>query len=216
MKKIFSPEQRLTQLKQVLPAKDTVKLMKAEIFAKVDKQQSKTGYTFSLRSLRSVQTIRYAFLALALVFFTIAVFQLLLPEQYEMTKTTIQTHLTANHYEKSRIELQLARYLLKRTNTANNQSLKTNIHYLADATAQTSSALAELKLVGEPGRYTNQQCLAIYHDYYVYLESLEKTLHQKEQATHDQITQHEISSLLSQISTTEKKIDRKLRMYDKK
>jgi len=106
----------------------------------------------------------------------------------------------SNQYEKAKIALA---YLYSQiTNTQNKSLDNKKFQSLSYALTLSNTQMSELKLVGEKGKYTSQQCLELYESYHEDLQKIDATPAQ--------------TLLGPQVKQDEKQSEKKLEMYDKK
>lgn len=121
--------------------------------------------------------------------------------------------MTPDQHEKAQIAFAYAQETLseqeKNSNKVNNNTYETLSQSVEIANAQMS----QLKLKGEKGKYTQHQCLTLYHEYYKYLQQLKRYTSSK--ATNSNSLQTR-NALLSEINTFDEQAEIKLHMYKDK
>lgn len=194
---------KLQLLKTMQPSKKALKGIKEGVYHQIQ-PETKMRTFFSthdrFRSPASLQFYRVAFYAGAFAFLLIMFLfasTIFFPNQIHNAFLYGRLAFASNQYQKAQIALTDTK-----SRFADNKSAQENINELAYSLTVTNTQLTELKLKGEKGKYTAQECHQIYQEYLIYLESKEKVI-----SSHN-------STLKSQINSYEEQAERKLHMYN--
>lgn len=122
------------------------------------------------------------------------------PLTYFFKKSEAITRITlsSNRLTKSSIALS---YAISNSNG--------NAQELSDTIFIVDSQMSSLKLMGEPGKYTTDQCKDLYRTYDAYLNTLEYQIKNSK----NKLTSKDKEKLLNQIDKYEKETDFKLNLY---
>ena len=180
----------LKRLKTVLPPQAVLNEMKHSIYRKVGAEQKKplqSTFMFALPVL--------AFVLLLVIFIS----SLFLTNQLETAILYSKMSFASNQYQKARIAFA---DITNRFHVT--EPLRGNPYEFSHSLAIANTELSNLKLKGEKGKYTEQECRQIYHEYLSYLKKEEKNI---------PVNNSTYSSVRSQISTYEEQAEKKLHMY---
>lgn len=211
---------KIKQLKKIEPSREALSQLRQDIYSRIDSQ--KVSHTFNLPRVFSgflnflKPRPRFLYTAVIIIFLLVTTTALninFLTQQSRLAIVQTQIALVANKYEKSQLALTFSQNQLVNIKQTNQKDLATQVKYLSDATAETNTRLASLNLMGEKGKYTNEQCLAIYKNYQVYLEQLKPTIKEKIAQTSDTTLQKKLQSFSDQIDQYEKQAEVRLKLY---
>lgn len=174
--------QKLKLLKNLRPSEETLLLLKNRVVSDKNKK-------FDLFTFFEKPQIRLAFSALVLILLIFGFSQRdFLTGQVEFLTTRTQIALSANQLEKSKVALSAAKDQLARLNSS--ETTTNQLKLVGQFIDETNSNLNSLDLAGEKGKYTNKECLTVYHDYESFLASASK----ENNVTKDQNLVNKISS----------------------
>lgn len=165
---------KIKKLKKLEPEEQTFAKLEERIFLSIQKE----NFISSNKSPRpwfigpKFEPVALGLLALCLVLlftFNIAIFE------SDLNFISAQTRIAfaSNRYDKAQEALRLSEAQLDTLNKTGNQA---QLAYLSNSTDQTNAFMKDLRLVGEPGKYSSAQCLTLYKEYGEYLENLNSTL----------------------------------------
>ncbi len=182
---------KLTLLKTVRPSQAVITDMKHDIYQKVGIGNKKNTF-----SNVTIALYGFAFVVLLTVFLSVV---LLLPNPIHTVILYSKLSFASNQYQKVRIVF---------ADTTNrfkvNKQLQQQPQEFSRSLALVNREMSELKLKGEKGKYTEQECRRIYHEYLSYLEKEEKSI---------PLTNRSFASVKSQINIYEEESEKKLNMY---
>lgn len=188
--------QNLKKLKVLQPSEETLLLIKNRV-------TSEKNNKFVLFTIFKNPQIRLAFSALVLLLLVFGFSQRdFITGQMELMATRTQIALSANQLEKSKIALTGAQDQFSKLNTSQNTAAQLAV--VSEFLDETNSNLNGLDLAGEKGKYTNKECLAVYHDY-------EKFLEKAANETNVRTDQ----DLVNKINSYNKKAQTRLQEYEK-
>lgn len=194
---------KLQLLKTMQPAKHTLNSIKEGVYYQVqseNKAQTNLGIQDRFSNISTfLKTYGVAYYAGAIAFLLVIFLSasvLLFPNQTHTALLYGKLALAQNQYEKARIALNDTK-----TKFADNKTTQVNTNELVYSLALTNTQLNALRLKGEKGKYTAEECHNIYQEYLSYLENKEKNM------------QSNNSMLKSQINSYEEQAEKKLHMY---
>ena len=177
---------KLTLLQNVQPNKTLFTNMKNNVYQQVSpkrKLQSKLLRFFP------AQYLSFAFVLI----FILGVAYLMQPGSLHTIVLDTKLTFAANQYERAN------------TVFSDTKSIsKGDSGKFAYAIARTNTEMSELKLKGEKGKYTEQQCLMLYRQYLSFLDN---------EATIISTTGQQSSQVKSQINAYREQAEKKLHMY---
>jgi len=194
---------KLQLLKKIHPTKHALLSIKKGVYQQV-KSENRTQSHFRLDGQMSnisylIHSYKVAFFASVIAFLFIVFLSasmILLPNQIHNAILYGRIALAQNQYEKAQVALDDTR-----NRFTNNKSVLTNTNELAFSLNMTNTELNKLKLKGEKGKYTAQQCHQIYKEYLSNLETNEKSIPSNN------------TTLKSKINVYEEQAETKLHMY---
>lgn len=178
-------------LKTLQPTQSVLDDMKEIVFQEVGVAH-KDSFRFNLQSYR---VTAYGIAVAVFLIIFLSIFSII-PNQVHSIMMYGKLTFASNQYEKATLALAdtIGRF--------GNKSIKVNnVQALSQSLALTNTELSDLKLKGEKGKYTAQECHAVYQQYLNYL--------QKEYIA----TPQSFSTLKSQIFVYQEQAEQKLHMY---
>lgn len=165
-------KETLQKLRNIEPSDDTMRAIKLRVDARVKEMKPNhkriTSPYFAFSSKVSL------FLVPAMAFSFLFVFGLYSNGHLGNTRLAIQLAQANNAHEKSQLALSKLKTDAHGVELAllDTQSIRT----LSGSIDRTTDVLNELQLMGEPGKYSLEECLSDYHNYYEELERIEAIL----------------------------------------
>lgn len=195
---------KLQLLKTLQPTKHTLKKIKEDVYYQVQSKNKKQAYFSSQDILSNASSFIksydiniYASAAAFLLIIFLSIYVILFPNQIHNSLLYGELTLAPNQYTKSRIALEDTK-----SRFTDNKIVKKNTNELAYSLTLTNNQLNALKLKGEEGKYTAEECHKIYQEYISYLENTEKVIPSNN------------LNLKSQINSYEEQAERKIHMYN--
>ncbi len=179
---------QLKQLHKIEPKPDTIAQIKSNIYHNLQIPKPST-FQFKANS--------FMVYGLAIAF---AIFVFL----------SIRIATSQNQFEKASIALSYAQGKINTVIVASNKLNENKIKDISQSIALANGELSKLKLMGEKGRYTSEQCEELYRSYHASLEKLDNNI--TTSSTNDADKQS-IAPLKTQISNYEKQAEQKLKLY---
>lgn len=195
---------KIQLLKTLHPTKNTLRKIRESVYYQVQSEH-KTQASLSIQErfstiaalIKSSGVTFYAGMIAFLFIISLSAFVLVFPNQTHTAFLYGRLVFAPNQYEKAHIALEDTK-----SRFANNNTAQSNANELVYSLTFTNTQLDELKLKGENGKYTAQECHQIYQEYLTYLESTEKSISSNN------------STLKSQINAYEEQAEKKLHMYN--
>lgn len=208
---------QLKLLKSVQPDSHTLMSIEGEIYSQleIDKKNSHWDrmkyFSDNVFLIKSNPFTSYGMVAALFVIVFLSISTGFLPNAMNNTLLYAKIATAPNQYEKAKIAFS---YTQTQTETLNNNNNKINPHKLVEISRTITLAnteLSALKLVGEKGKYTSQQCQQLYKEYSQYLERLNRLISKK---SIDNGDEKSIELLKAQIAGYEKQSELKLKIYN--
>ena len=165
--------------------------------------QNEIGFKkqFHLENLFSFSPVT-SFIALAaVVLLFVGTFFIFFQDTVSRFIITTEISFAPDQYQKAKISLDFTKSQF--INSPN------NIASLSQSLALANTEMSGLRLKGETGKYTMQQCLALYTQYHAYLESLKNEVSSKNSSLNKQ----ETTALLLEIKHYDQQTENKLHKY---
>lgn len=125
--------------------------------------------------------------------------------------TFLVMHAYKNQYNDAQTALLRAEHAMK--DIQNNHAINgKTIAYLTDSVDQANKQITALKLKGEKGKYTMQECLQLYRKYYLDLETIESNLQKIPLST---VNEKSLSQLKTKVLRYDAQSKNKLQFYKK-
>lgn len=208
---------QLKLLKSIQPDYHTLLSIERDVYSqlKTDKRYSLwermkcfPDNAFLLFKANPFASTSIAFTFLIIVFLSISIG--FLPNEINKTMLYAKIATAPNQYEKAKIAFS---YTQVQTDALNKNDNKLDTYKLKEVSrtiALANTELSGLKLIGEKGKYTSQQCQQLYKEYSRYLEKLDSLLSKQALNNEDQKS---VMDLRMQIAVYEKQSEQKLRFY---
>ncbi len=189
----------LQLLQSVQPDRHTLLLIQKRVCSQIFPEKH-----FTFRKWLTVTPI-IPLVAVTAVVLVLLVVMGFFPRVYEKAFVTARIALAPNQYEKAKIAFAYAdqQFFSLKKNSFSSSDVKSFFGSLALA----NSEMAGLKLTGEKGKYTKEQCLILYSEYHSSLEAMKK-----EVALMDNSSQKK-TLLLTEIKNYDEQSERKLHKY---
>jgi hypothetical protein len=164
-------KEALQKLRTIEPSEDTLRAIKLRVDERVRELKTRPHHVVSPYVSFFQQSRKVSFfLVPAMAFSFLFVFGLYSAGYLEQTKLAVTIASAPHAHASSRIALasldkQSEPVLLAMADTA-------DMDDLSRAISVSTKTLDGLKLMGEPGKYTLEECLSDYHDFYEKLEDL--------------------------------------------
>jgi len=198
---------KLQLLKSIQPQHNVLNTIKKDVYMQIyissnnNKNILNAYYFYSIFSRLKLQqdlSYRVAILVIFLIF--IFTFSPFLQNKIHTISTYSRIAFTQNQYKKANIALADSQYIYADSKAINYDTSKDILQSLS----LTNKELSLLKLKGEKGKYTAQQCHALYQNYLLYLEKMISNISGNQKST---------LVLKSQILSYEEQAEKKLHMY---
>jgi hypothetical protein len=167
-----------------------------------------------LREFFRVYPVSYGF-TLAFAVFVIVTFTTISPFRNTIKFAWVSTRivLASNIYQKASLAFAYSQNQLGDLPVAPNHDTVSKIKDLADSANVANSYLAGLHLVGEPGKYTNDQCLELYRKYVIFLEKFQANVLNDMKNSKDNTSKSELQNIYNRITLFDKQADLRLKSY---
>lgn len=167
--------EQLRILKHINPSEETMESIKHNVLLRVQGNKEQLPFSNKLHPYYLKPILVYSTLAFALAVILLAP---LTPARYWIDNAYLLLRLdfAPNNFQRASIALVTAQNKLKIVNNSAKKISPSQIHDILHATDVANEQLASLNLIGEPGKYTSNECQQIYRSYYNYLEEVENTV----------------------------------------
>lgn len=190
---------KLKLLKKVEPGSGVILAVEKNVYSKIEPE---TGLPFPQKYNPFVFYGLAAFAFAILLLFATGI----LPNRFDEAALYSRVALARNQYVKANLALSNAKDKINRL-ISNKKIDKNKTSDISRTLAFAQGELSGLKLMGEKGKYTSEECKKLYGEYHLYLEKL-KTYFKETNSNGE-----EISVLESQIDKYEKESGQKLKLY---
>lgn len=195
---------KLRLLKTIQPTHRVLNDMKEGVYQQVG-VKNKIESTFGLREflgnisvlIKEYKVASYSFVFALLLIIFLSVSSAFLPNQVHSIVLYGRLAFASNQYQRASIALADA--------TSRFGANGGSVTELSQSLALANTQLDNLKLKGEKGKYTAQQCHQIYQEYLSYLEREEKNVSTRNNSS--------LANVKFQINTYEELAEKKLHMY---
>lgn len=133
-----------------------------------------------------------------------------LPNGINKTLLYAKIATAPNQYIKASIALSYAQDKINNVRVSSNKLSEDKIKDISQSIAFANVELSGLKLMGEKGKYTSEQCKELYRSYHASLENLDSNITTSFPNEKDK---QSIASLKTQISNYENQAEQKLKIY---
>lgn len=207
---------QLKQLNKIEPRPDTIAEIKGNIFLQLRAEEKMhwgwlKRFSMPFTSQFKANSFMVYGSAIALVIF---VFLLIgagfLPNTANKIFLSVRIATAPNQYEKAKIAFSYTQAQIDALNKSNYKLDKHKLTEISRTIAFANTQLSRLKLMGEKGKYTSQQCKGLYRSYHTSLENLD---HYITTSSPNEEDKQSIAPLKMQISNYEKQVERKLNLY---
>ena len=190
--------EKIQLLRSIKPDEETIRLIHKQSTAQLFGEKR-----YGIRKWSITSAIPYvALLVILLFFFSVSV---LLPNSIHTSIISARIALAPNHYEKAKIAVAHAESEFASFSQQPNDANK--LSDFSQALAIANTQMTNLKLKGEKGKYTMQDCLSLYTTYYTSLESMKQTLISQTNSSNKN------KSLYKQINQYDQQAEKKLHLY---
>lgn len=208
---------KLRSLKLIQPDSETLRATEKNVYFRIKTNQSSSIWE-QVRSLSSSAFNifkanpfgSYSLTVALLVIIVISISSGFLPNKINKTLLYAKIATAPNQYVRARIALSNAQDKINTVNVASNKISENKIKDISQSIALANTELSELKLMGEKGKYTSEQCKELYRNYHNSLENLDHYITTSSLGRGDEQSK---AFLKTQISNYEKEAEQKLKLY---
>ena len=195
-------------LKDIRPTQQDMQTVRKKItgVAKIDTH--KFYYFWGKSKLQKT----YSFLSILTLLLLVILFGTRQTQLFQTTIYQTQIAIAQNNYQKAKLSLEFSQ---KKLNLLQKNHDPKNMNNLLDSLHTTNAYVSQLRLEGENGQYSKDQCKAIYQSFAISIDSTEKTLKQIEQNTTDPSVKTAVEQSTPQVTQIEKQVDSRLGFYRK-
>ncbi|GEM_PF-2549941 len=209
--------EQLKSLKSIRPNSHTLMSIERDIYyqLKIDKRYSvwermTCFFKDVFLTFKSNPIASYGIAAALLIIVFLSISTGFLPNEINKTLLYAKIAVAPNQYEKAKIAFS---YTQAQTDMLDKNNSKLDTYQLTEVSrtiALANTQLSGLKLMGEKGKYTSQQCQELYKEYSQHLEKLDSLL---SKVSIDNGDEESIELLKAQIAGYEKESEQKLKVY---
>jgi hypothetical protein len=188
---------KLRLLQEVFPDTRTLHVLKGEIFEEIG-----FGKRFGLERFLSFSSFRLRFVLAAVVVFFVVSLVIFSTDMISRVTISAEIFFAPDQFHKAQLALGYAE------SQFNNSS--SNITSRSQSLTLANTEMSELTLVGEKGKYTMQQCLALYNQYHTYLETMKKVVNSDISSSQDKQGN---AVFLSKVKQYDEQAEKRLHKY---
>ncbi len=208
---------QLNLLKLIKPGSHTLKTIERDVYSQLKINENSSIWErvtcFSKNvylTFKSNPFPSYTIATVLLIIVFLSISTGFLPNEINKTLLYAKIAVAPNQYEKAKIAFS---YTQAQTDMLDKNSSKIDTYKLTEVSrtiALANTQLSGLKLMGEKGKYTTQQCQELYKEYSQHLEKLDSLL---SKTSIDNGDKKSIEFLKAQIAGYEKESEQKLKGY---
>lgn len=207
---------QLKQLNRIEPDLKTLSEIKQDIYFQLQSEEKVSIWDWLKQftklppfSLKANPVMTYGLAALA-IFVFLSISTGVLPNTASKIFLSVRIATAPNQYEKAKVVFSYAQTQIDALNKSNNKLDNYKLTDISRTIAFANTELSGLKLMGEKGKYTSEQCKELYRSYHTSLENLD---HYITTSSPNEEDKQSIAPLKTQISNYEKQAEQKLKLY---